>query len=269
MFFEKLRAAVRGNSSFLCVGLDPDPDLMPQAHVPGFLQAVVEATSDIACAYKPNLAFFEALGPQGMRQLMEGIRSVPAGIPVIADAKRGDIGNSARFYARALFDVYDFDAATVNPYGGRDSVEPFAEYAERGVFVWCRGSNPGAADFQDLPLADGRRLYEAVASAAREWNTIGNIGLVAGATWPRQIARVRELCPGMTLLVPGVGSQEGDLEGAVEAAMDGEGAGFLVNASRAVLYASRGTDYAAAARRAAVGLRDRINRAREAVLARR
>ncbi len=268
MFADKLAKAGRRNSSFLCVGLDPDPALMPHPHVPSFLQEIVQATADLVCAYKPNLAFFEALGTGGMQTLLESLRSVPDDIPIIADAKRGDIGNTARFYARALFDEYQFDAATVNPYGGRDAVEPFLEYADRGVFIWCRSSNPGAADLQDLALADGRPLYEAVAERAREWNVHGNVGLVVGATWPEELARVRRVCPKMTILLPGVGAQEGDLAASVEAAADASGGGFIVNVSRRVLYASAGGDYARAARRAAQELRDEINRLREAVLAR-
>ncbi|HEU4760405.1 MAG TPA: orotidine-5'-phosphate decarboxylase [Dehalococcoidia bacterium] len=268
MFSDKLEAARRRNNSFLCVGLDPDPTLMPHPHIPSFLQEIVEATADLVCAYKPNLAFFEALGTGGMQTLLEALRSVPAHVPVIADAKRGDIGNTARFYAKALFEAYDFDAATVNPYGGFDAVEPFLAYADRGVFVWCRSSNAGAADLQDLPLADGRPLYEAVAERARDWNARGNVGLVVGATWPDQLARVRRLCPDMLLLLPGVGAQEGDLAASVEAGLDDSGSGFIVNVSRRVVYASSGRDYAGAARRAAQALRDEINRLRDAVLAR-
>ncbi len=266
-FGEKLRAAIRRNRSFLCVGLDPDPELMPHPHIPSFIQEIVEATKDLVCAYKPNLAFFEALGTGGMQTLLESLSPVPAHIPVIADAKRGDIGNTARFYAKALFEAMGFDAATVNPYGGYDAVEPFLEYFDRGVFVWCRSSNPGAADFQDLALAGGQPLYEAVAQKAREWNAHGNVGLVMGATWPTELERVRDLCPDMLMLLPGIGAQEGDLAPSVRAAMDAEGAGFIVNVSRRVLYASRGKDYAKAARRAAQQLRDEINRQREAALA--
>jgi orotidine-5'-phosphate decarboxylase len=269
MFAEKLRAASERNKSYLCVGLDPDPELMPHGHVASFLQEIVDSTVDLVCAYKPNLAFFEALGTGGMQMLMEGLRSVPEEVPVIADAKRGDIGNTARFYARALFEEWGFDAATVNAYGGRDAVEPFLEHQDRGVFVWCRSSNPGAADFQDLTLADGRSLYEAVAERAREWNAHGNVGIVVGATWPEQVERVRGLCPDMTVLLPGIGAQEGDLGAAVGAAMDGSGAGFVVSASRRVLYASGGQDYGKAARRAAEELREQINRARAAASARR
>ncbi|MEX0683463.1 MAG: orotidine-5'-phosphate decarboxylase [Dehalococcoidia bacterium] len=267
MFVEKLRAAQDKNHTFLCVGLDPDPELMPHPDVAFFLTEIIEATKDLVCAYKPNLAFFEALGPGGMQTLMESLRAVPASIPVIADAKRGDIGNTARFYAKALFDVYDFDAATVNGYGGRDAVQPFADYAERGVLIWCRSSNPGAADVQDVRTAEGGMLYEKVAESARAWNEHGNVGLVAGATWPEQIERVREICPDQLILVPGVGAQEGELEAAVQAAADARGEGFLIAASRAVVYASRAGDYAGNARRAAQGLRTRINTMREALLA--
>src|SRR4029453_14230246 len=269
MFAEKLRAAAETNNSFLSIGLDPDPELMAHPHIPSFLTEIVAATSDLVCAYKPNLAFFEALGMGGMQTLLESLRSVPKHIPIIADAKRGDIGNTARFYARALFEVYKFDAVTVNPYGGRDAVQPFIDYADRGVLVWCRSSNPGAADLQDMRLEDGRPVYEAIAESAREWNIRGNVGVVAGATWPEQIERVRDICPDMWLLVPGVGAQEGDLEAAVHAAMDAEGGGFILNASRAVLYASQDDGYAKAAPKAAQRLRSRINLMREAAIARR
>ncbi len=269
MFLHKLRAASRRNHSFLCIGLDPDPDLMPQPQATLFLQEIVEATADLVCAYKPNLAFFEAMGTTGMQTLLEGLRSVPEEIPIIGDAKRGDIGNTVRFYAKALFQEYGFDAVTVNAYGGRDAVEPFLEYEDRGVFVWCRSSNPGAADLQDLPLADSRPLYQAVAERVSEWNVNGNVGLVMGTTWPQELERVRSLCPDMTLLMPGIGAQGGDLGAGVRAALDSGGEGLIVSASRQVLYASRGPNYAAAARQAARELREQINRERETVLARR
>lgn len=267
-FVEKLRAAQQLNNSWLCIGLDPDPQLMAHTHIPSFFTEIIEETKDLVCAYKPNLAFFEALGIEGMQQLLEAVQAVPNHIPIIADAKRGDIGNTARFYARALFETYKFDACTVNPYGGRDAVEPFAAYHDRGVFVWCRSSNPGAADVQDLALADGRPLYEAIAERCRDWNDHGNVCLVAGATWPEQIERVRDICPDQVILVPGVGAQEGELEAAVHAAMDGRASGFLINASRGILYASQGDDYAAAARKEAQRLRNRINVMRQAALAR-
>lgn len=268
MFVEKLKAAQQLNNSYLCIGLDPDPALMAHPHIPSFFTEIIEQTKDLVCAYKPNLAFFEALGLEGMRVLLESLRAVPKHIPIIADAKRGDIGNTARFYARALFGVYNFDACTVNAYGGLEAVEPFIEHSDRGVFVWCHSSNESAADVQGLKLADGREVYEAVAELARSWNTHGNVGLVAGATWPEQIERVREICPDQVILVPGVGAQQGALEAAAQAAMDDACGGFLINASRGVIYASRGEDYAQAARKEARRLRNRINVMREAALAR-
>jgi orotidine-5'-phosphate decarboxylase len=267
-FTEKLRSAQQTNNSFLCIGLDPDPELMAHPHVPSFFQEIVDATSDLVCAYKPNLAFFEALGLEGMQTMLESLRSVPRHIPIIADAKRGDIGNTVRFYAKALFGIYRFDAVTVNPYGGRESVQPFIDYTDRGVLVWCRSSGPGAEDVQDLILSEDRTVYESVAEQARGWNTHGNVGLVMGATWPEQLDRVRDVCPDMQILVPGVGSQEGDLEAAVQSAMDSQGGGFVINVSRSVLYLSRGDDYAKLARKAAQKLRGRINLMREAALAR-
>jgi len=267
-FTQKLRAAQQTNNSYLCIGLDPDPELMAHHHVPSFLTEIIEETKDLACAYKPNFAFFEAMGLSGMQTMLEALRAIPKHIPIIADAKRGDIGNTMRFYAKTIFDVYKFDACTVNAWGGRDAIEPFTAHKDRGVFIWCRSSNPGAADVQDRPQADGSPTYELIAEKAREWNEHGNIGLVAGAPWPEQIERVRAICPDQVILVPGVGAQQGALEDAVHAAVDARGEGFLINASRGVLYASRGDDYAAAARREAQRLRNRINVMREAAVAR-
>lgn len=267
MFKEKLRAARQRNRSFLCVGLDPDPARIPMADVAAFLREVIDATADLVGAYKPNLAFFEALGPKGHAILQRTLEAIPKGIPTIGDGKRGDIGDTMRFYAKALFDLYGFDAVTVNAYGGRDALEPFLSQGDRGVLIWCRSSNPGAADVQDRALADGRALYEAIAELAGSWNESGNVGLVVGATWPEQLRRVRRLCPNMLILVPGVGAQEGDLEAAVRAALDRDGEGFIISASRQVLYAAEGKGFARTARRAAQALRARINQVRETALA--
>jgi orotidine-5'-phosphate decarboxylase len=267
MFFELLREAQRRNNSFLCVGLDPDPALMPGRDVVSFVRAVVEATSDLVCAYKPNLGFFEALGAGGMETLRAALASVPGDIPVIADGKRGDIPSTARFYAQALFEVYGVDAVTVNPYLGGDSLEPFLAYADRGVFVLCRTSNPGASQVQDLLLTDGRHLYEAVAEQAKGWNIRGNVGLVVGATWPEQLARLRALCPDMTFLLPGVGAQGAEAKATVRAALDAGGRGFIISSSRQVLYAARGKGFAKGAREAALALREEINRQWEEALA--
>jgi orotidine-5'-phosphate decarboxylase len=270
-FREKLEAATARNGSLLCVGLDPDPARLPVDDVGEFNRAIVEATADLVCAYKPNLAFYEALGEEGYAALRKTLEAIPPHIPTIADGKRGDIGNTARAYARAVFDVLGFDAVTVNPYLGGDSLEPFIEREDRGVFVLCRTSNPGAADIQDLAVAsDGgsRPLYEVLAELARDWNTRGNVGLVTGATYPEELRRVRELCPEMVLLVPGVGAQAGDLAAAVRGGVDARGGGMLVNASRGVLYASKGADFAEAAREAARALRDEIEQHRQATPAR-
>jgi orotidine-5'-phosphate decarboxylase len=265
-FLERLRSAQDRNESLLCLGLDPDPDRLEGRHIPSFLQEIVEATLDQVCAYKVNLAFFEALGPSGMNVLMECLAPVPREVPIIADGKRGDIPNTARFYARALFEVYGFDAVTLNPYGGRDSLEPFLEYEGRGIFIWCRSSNPGAADLQSLPLADGRPLYLAVAEMARSLADRGEVGLVVGATAPGELARVRQACPELPILVPGIGPQGGDLAAALAGGLDAQGGGVIITVSRQVLYASSGRDFARAARRQAEALRDEINRRRAEVL---
>jgi len=255
-FVEKLLQASRKNNSLLCVGLDPDPELMSKVKLLDFLREIIQATSDLVCAYKPNLAFYEALGLEGLATLKKMLEFIPTEIPVIGDAKRGDIGNSSRKYARALFDWFGFDAVTVNPYLGEDSLRPFLEYADRGVFVLCLTSNPGASDFQ--AFGGELRLFELVARKAKEWNARGNVGLVVGATQVEGLRRVRELCPEMPLLIPGVGAQRGDLESAVRYG----GEKTIINSSRGILYASRGGDFASAARREAQRLRDEINRIR-------
>lgn len=265
---ERLTSAVRKNNTLLCVGLDPDPNLMPAIDVAFFNRAIIDATSDLVCAYKPNMAFYEALGLEGHDALLETVSAIPAHIPVIGDAKRGDVGHTARAYARALYGVYGFDAVTVNPYLGFDALEPFLEDPVRGVFVLCKTTNPGSQDFQALPVGkDGIPLYEVVAQRVREWNVKGNMGLVVGATFPQELKRVRELCPEMPLLIPGIGAQGGDLGWAVREGIDSRGEGAIISASRQVLYASRGSDFAARARDEARRLRDEINRHRDASLA--
>jgi len=266
-FREKLLAAARSNGSLLCVGLDvvltslPSPLPRAVGSIVEFNRAIVGATADLVCAYKPNLAFYEALGLPGIEALVETLRLIPKEIPVIADAKRGDVGHTARAYARALFETFGFDAATVSPYLGRDSLQPFLDHTDRGVLVLCRTSNPGAADFQDL-VTGGKPLYRVVAERVVVWDGSGNAGLVVGATYPREAAEVRSLAPKMLLLVPGVGAQAGDVQAATRAAVDERGELAIMNSSRQVIYASDGADYARAARQAARELRDEINRAR-------
>lgn len=265
-----LQAAWQRTNSLLCIGLDPDPAVLPAqfAREPdavfAFCAAIIDATADLVCTFKPNSAFFEALGPHGFETLHRVIEYVPDTIPVILDAKRGDIGSTAEAYARAAFDHFGAHAVTLNPYLGGDSLAPFLRRADRGSFVICKTSNPGSADLQDLRLANDSPLYLEVARRAyREWNTNGNIGLVVGATHPRELRAVRELCPDIPLLLPGIGAQGGDIAAAVSAAVDTNAEGVIVSASRSVLYASTGIDAIAAARNEAVRLRDAINAARD------
>ncbi len=268
-FIDKLAEAWARSGGLLCVGLDPEPSRMPIDDVAAFNIAIIEATSDLVCAYKPNVAFYEALGPErGYAALRKTLAAIPPHIITLADAKRGDVEHTARAYARALFDDLGFDAATVNPYLGADSMTPWIEREEHAAFIVCRTSNPGAPDFQDLRVGDeGRPLYEAVAEQAMRWDTHHNIGLVTGATYPDEMRRLRELCPDMPFLVPGIGAQSGELEAAVRAGLDARGRGLLVSASRSVLYASSGRDFADAARREAQRLRDSINAVRESTSA--
>jgi orotidine-5'-phosphate decarboxylase len=258
-FLDKLLSASRKNKSLLCVGLDPDISLMPKIDILDFNKAIIDSTADLVCSYKPNLAFYEALGLDGLKTLLKTVEYVPDFIPVIGDAKRGDIGNTAKAYAKALFDTYGFDAATVSPYLGYDSVQPFIEYSDKGIFILCRTSNMGAADFQSLPDNQGRRLYEAVALKAREWNARNNIGLVVGATYPNELKTVRQMCPEMPLLIPGIGAQGGDLSSTVKNGSDARGEKAIIAVSRQILYASKGKDFAQASRNSAQRLRDDIN----------
>ena len=274
-FFERLRDAAVRKNTLLCVGLDVEPDRLPAAlrargtvgAIVEFNRRIVDATADLVAAYKPNLAFYEALGPAGMEALLRTRELIPPDVPVIGDAKRGDIDNTMRRYATALLDVYRFDCVTISPYLGRDTIEPFASRTERGVYLLCRTSNPGSGEIADLEVRDGSGksgpLYLAIAERVRSWNSNENLGLVVGATYPRELARVREVAPDLPILLPGVGAQGGLLEESVAAGVDSHRAGLLVNASRQVLYASESDDFPEAARRAAQALRDRINVARE------
>jgi len=276
-FVERLRASQRAQDSLLCIGLDPALDRVmaavgnekdPAPAVLAFNKAIIEATSDLVCAYKPNLAFYEALGAEGWHVLAETIRLVPEPVLVIGDAKRGDVGHTSVAYAQALFDICGFDAVTVSPYLGRDSLQPFLSRPDRGAFILCRTSNPGARDFQDLIVLEEnsrpRPLYQVVAERVAKWNEAGNCGLVVGATYPAEILSVRQLAPDLPLLIPGVGAQAGDLAAAVQAGVNAAGELAVINSSRQIIYASSGADFALAARRAASDLRDRINAIRRA-----
>lgn len=263
-FSERLRTVQARRNSLLCVGLDPDIAKIP-AHIlkrknPAleFCLRIVESTSDLVCAYKLNLAFFEAFGERGWSTIHQLLAAIPRDVITIGDAKRGDIGNTAEMYARVLFRDFGFDATTVNAYMGEDSVRPFISDPQRGAFVLVLTSNPGARDFQHLKT-NGKPLYEQVARRAKQWNEHGNIGCVVGATRPRELQRIRRLVPRMPLLIPGVGTQGGDLRLAVRHGCDADGLMAIINASRSIIYASAGTDFARAARSAALGMRDDIN----------
>lgn len=271
-FAQRLRAAQEAQQSLLCVGLDPDITRFPDGFarspeaVADFNRAIIDATADLACCYKPNMGFYLQYGIPGVEALARLRADVPAHIPVLLDAKLGDISVTSTGYARAVFEGWRYDAVTVNPFLGRDSLEPFLAYLDRAIFVLAKTSNPGSGMLQDRRLVsdDGpETVTMAVVRHAREWSSGGNVGLVAGATWPRQLAEVRHAAPELPILIPGVGAQEGDLAAAVAAGLDADGFGILVNASRAISYASSGRDFQDAARAAALALRDGINAARE------
>lgn len=270
-FIQALRERWQRADSLVCVGLDPEPAKFPARfqEIPdavfAFCRDIADATADYACAFKPQIAHFAALGAEdALRRLIAHLHARHPGLPVILDSKRGDIGSTAQHYASEAFQRYAADAVTVNPYMGRDSVQPFLDHADKGVVILCRTSNPGASDLQDLEVAHAtgtRPLYQHVAETiARDWNAHGNCALVVGATWPRQLREVRAIVGDMPFLVPGVGAQGGDVEAVVTQARTADGTGLVVSSSRAILYASQGDDYAEAAAAAARDLRDSINR---------
>lgn len=262
-FLDKLLAAQRRNKSLLCVGLDIDPARVPSVllerpdWIERFNRGIVEATSDLVCAYKPNLAFYEALGQAGWEGLRRTLAAIPRDIPVIADGKRGDIGSTSAAYARALYDELGFDAATLSPYVGFDGLEPFLRYHDRGAFVLCKTSNPGSGDVQDLLVEwRGQRLplFMVVAQRVVEWNDRGNCGLVVGATYPDQLGAIRAVAPDLPILIPGVGAQSGNLEQAVRLGVDARGERAIVSSSRSILYAGGASDWQGAARAEALRL---------------
>jgi orotidine-5'-phosphate decarboxylase len=276
-FMQALKQRWSDADSLVCVGLDPEPAKFPAQFADDpeavfhFCRDIVDATAEHACAFKPQIAHFAALGAEdALARLIAHIHATHPGIPVILDAKRGDIGSTAQHYASEAFDRYRADAVTANPYLGRDSMQPFLDRADRGVVILCRTSNPGASDLQDLLVTgDGierpleRPLYQHVAeTVARDWNGHGNCALVVGATWPEQLREVRAIVGDLPFLVPGVGAQGGDVEAVVKNAKTNDGTGLMVSSSRAVLYASAGEDFAEAAADVARKLREQINRYR-------
>jgi len=262
-FIEKLAHTSRKNTSLLCVGLDTDPSLLPdKVTVLEFNKVIIDATKDLVCAYKPNIAFYEAMGIEGLKDLKSTRDYIPEEIPVIIDAKRGDIGNTAKAYAKSLFENYNFDAVTASPYLGRDSLQPFIDYKGKGVFILCRTSNPGASDFQSLSVkteSGPKLLFEVVAEKVNGWNINGNLGLVVGATYPQELKTIRERYPLMPLLIPGVGTQGGELVETVKFGADAKRERTIINSSRQILYAGKGKDFASAARKATLEMRNQIN----------
>ncbi len=267
-FLDKLENSWKSSKSLVCVGLDPDRSRIPE-HLSkdadvifSFNKAIIDATADLACAFKPQFAYYAGQNALGsLRKTITYLRQSYPDIPVILDVKRGDIGPTATMYAREAFDIYKADAVTVNPYMGGDTLRPFLEDASQGVFVLCRTSNPGSVDFQDLRVqGDGRRLFEIVAhKAASEWNHNRNVALVAGATFPEDLGCIRSIVGDMPLLVPGVGAQGGEVAAVLRQGLDSRKEGLIINSSRGILYAGRGTDFASRAREATILLRDEIN----------
>lgn len=270
-FLTKLAAASRARESIICVGLDPEPDRIPEHLGRGaqaavrFLRRIVNATSDDVCCYKPNMAFYERYGSAGLDILTLTLQAIPTDIPVILDAKRGDVPNTAAAYAEALFDRFHADAATVAPYIGMDAIAPFTE--KGFALVLARTSNPRAGDIQDL-LVDGRPLYERVVEQCVAAFPADRCGFVVGSTYPAEAARLRALAPDRLFLMPGVGAQGGDVGDALRAALDASGGGVLPSASRSVLYAGAGEGFDKAAGRAALELKRQANDARAAAVAR-
>jgi orotidine-5'-phosphate decarboxylase len=263
-FLEKLINVSHKNNSLLCVGLDTDMEKIPKSLLKdydpifSFNQKIIDSTRDLVCAYKPNIAFYEAYGSQGWEALKKTCEAIPKEIPIIIDAKRGDIGNTARMYAKAFFEDLGADAVTVNPYMGEDAISPFLEYEDKCAFILCLTSNKGAQDFQLLSI-DGKPLYQLVAKKTLSWNKKGNCGLVVGATYPEQLKKVREIAKSLPILIPGIGAQSGELQSTVEFGTDEKKERAIINSSRAIIYASPKEDFAEAARNQALELRDRIN----------
>lgn len=271
-FDDRLRAAMTRAQSLVCIGLDPDLDRFPPnlqgsrdpaRAIIDFNAAIIAATHDLVCAYKPNLGFYAQYGLSGLEALVETRRLVPADVPVILDCKVNDMASTATVYARGYFDEWDFDAITVNGYLGDDAMAPFLAYPDRGLFILCRTSNPGARTIQDLPVSsDGREhpLYLVIADQIQRWAEQGpaTVGLVVGATYPAELALIRERCPGLPILLPGVGAQGGDLESSLAVGRDRSGVGLMVSSSRAITYASSGEDFAERARAATLNLRSAI-----------
>lgn len=271
-FLTKLDAAVTKNNSLLCIGLDPNMEMLPehlqsdpQAYI-NFNKAIVDATADLVCAYKPNSAFYEARGAQGVEELKatcDYIRSKYPDIPIILDFKRGDIGSTNDQYSKFAFDYIAADAITIQPYMGREAVSPFLDKKDKGIFILLRTSNPGSGELQDLGIGDQKLYLKLLDGIISSWNANGNCMVVVGATYPEELAEIRKAAgDDMIFLVPGIGAQGGDVEATVKAGVNSSGRGIIVNSARDIIYASSAEDYAEAAKQRAVEVRDEINKYR-------
>jgi orotidine-5'-phosphate decarboxylase len=263
-FLDKLLEISKKNNSLLCVGLDTDIEKIPEFLLKeddpifSFNKRIINSTSDLVCAYKPNLAFYESQGVKGWEALKKTCEYIPKDVPIILDAKRGDIGNTSRMYAQAIFEDLKGDAVTVSPYLGEDSISPFLAYENKCAFILCLTSNKGAEDFQ-LQESNNKPLYEIVAEKILSWNQKSNCGLVVGATFPEQLKRIREIVGKLPILIPGIGAQKGDVEKTVRFGTDDQGNLAVINSSRGIIFASSGEDFADSARAKAKELRDSIN----------
>ncbi len=266
-FTEKVKTAIETSNSNVCVGLDTDIEKIPEFLKSGsdpifeFNREIIDHTKDEACAYKLNMAFYEAAGKTGMDALQKTVEYIPGHIVKVIDAKRGDIGNTSRLYAKSIFDVIGGDCITVNPYMGQDSIGPFLDFDEKGIFLLCLTSNRGSADFQQLPMKNGSPLYMTVARTISRWSEEhpGKIGMVVGATHPEELKTIRNEAPGLPFLIPGIGAQKGDLVGTVEAGIGAGRAPALINSSRGIIYSSSGKDFAEAAGASCGKLKQEIN----------
>ena len=268
-FMEKLNNAWDKYNSLVCVGLDPDLNKLPEAvrhekkPIFAFNKAIIDATHDLVCCYKPQNAYYVGFGAEDeLEMTIDYVNKTYPDVPVILDSKRGDIGSTAELYAREAFVRYQADAITVNPYMGTDNLKPFLDYADKGVVILCRTSNPSSAELQELVSGD-KQIYQYVADYAQtRWNYNHNVLLVIGATFPEELGNIRKQCPTLPFLVPGVGAQGGDVQKVLENGLTADGKGLIINSSRGIIYASKGADFATAARAAAIELRDLINKYR-------
>jgi orotidine-5'-phosphate decarboxylase len=265
-FIQKLEKIWKANNSMVCVGLDPDINKIPQFLLDKefpifeFNKAIIDATSDLVCAYKPQVAYYAGQGAEDqLKMTIDYIKEKYPEIPIVFDSKRGDIGSTAQMYAKEVFEIYGADSVTVNPYMGTDTLKPFIEYADKGTIILCRTSNPSGDEVQNL-IVEGKTIYELIAGYANDkWNYNANILLVVGATYPEELGKIRKICPTIPFLVPGVGAQGGDVKAVIDQGLDENGFGLVINSSRGIIYAGNDENFAEASRKATEKLRNEIN----------